>query len=331
MALRSGHAAERVGQARGDGENGKHLQIIAERGGILEGMGAVGIEETAAIGAQHLDGFLRRDRALRDGLVGDRIHHWLAVLADHRLAIRSGLLDLLRFDQLHRVIRLQILHHSLRNQSQRVDDAHRQQHPQRGARHVHPEVADGFLFPPRDAANEGDGQRDADRRRREVVIGESGHLGEIAHRGLTRVVLPVGVGGEGRGGIEGQIRSDCGELLRIPRQPLLNPLDQIQQQHGDAAEQQHGDGILRPAHLVVLVDAGQAIQQALDRPSNRIEKCAFAVENPRHEDAQRFGDREDQRQKQQGSETSHWPSFRTSPASTARTAGRPSTKRRRPA
>ena len=34
--------------------------------GILEGMGRIGVEEAAAIGAHHLDDFLRGDRALRD-------------------------------------------------------------------------------------------------------------------------------------------------------------------------------------------------------------------------------------------------------------------------
>ena len=112
---------------------------------------------------------------------------------------------------------------------------------------------------------------------------------------LTRVVLPVGVGSEGRGCIECQILSDGAELLRIPRQPLLNPLDQIQQQHGDAAEHQHGDGILRPSHLVILIDAGHAVQQTLDRPDNGIKERTLAVEHPGHEYAQRFGDREYQR------------------------------------
>ena len=60
---------------------------------------------------------------------------------------------------------------------------------------------------------------------------------------------------------------------------------------------QHGNGILRPAHLVVLVDSGHAVQQTLDGPRKRIKERALAVENPSHEYAQRFGDREYQRQK----------------------------------
>ena len=36
--------------------------------GFSIGVGAVGVEESAAVGAQHLDGFLRSYRTLRDGL-----------------------------------------------------------------------------------------------------------------------------------------------------------------------------------------------------------------------------------------------------------------------
>ena len=56
---------------------------------------------------------------------------------------------------------------------------------------------------------------------------------------------------------------------------MLRALDQIKQQHGDAAEQQHGDGVFGPAHFVLFIDAGHAIEQALDRPEQRDrEKCA---------------------------------------------------------
>ena len=63
--------AEGDGEAGGDEEDGEHLQEVRERRGVLEGMRAVGVEEAAAVGAEHLDGFLRGDRALRDGLRGD--------------------------------------------------------------------------------------------------------------------------------------------------------------------------------------------------------------------------------------------------------------------
>ena len=43
---------------------------IRQRRRVLEGVRRVGVEEAAAIGAEHLDGDLRGDRAYGDGLLG---------------------------------------------------------------------------------------------------------------------------------------------------------------------------------------------------------------------------------------------------------------------
>ena len=237
VTRRPGHSAQRISEPCRDREDRKYLQKVAKWCGILKGMGAVGAEKSAAVRAQHLDRFLRSNRPLRDGLVGHSVHHRLAVLPHHGFAVRSSFLDLLWLNQLRRVIRLQVLHGSLRNQQQGINDASGQQYPQDGAGHVDPEIADGIFLSAVDAANEGNGQRDPHRRRREVMVGQASHLREIAHGGLARIVLPIRVGGEGRGGVKGQCLSDCPELLRIQRQKLLHPLNQVKQQHGDAAEQ----------------------------------------------------------------------------------------------
>src|SRR5579864_1228069 len=113
MPLRSGHATQRVREACGDYEDGKHLQKVAEGRGIFKWVCAIGIHESAAVGAQHLDGFLRRNWPLRDGLLSDRVHQRFAISIEYWLAILSDLLHLLRFNKLHRVIRLEILDHSL--------------------------------------------------------------------------------------------------------------------------------------------------------------------------------------------------------------------------
>ena len=191
-------------------------------------MRTVRIEKSSAIGAQHLDGFLRSDWALRNGLIGDGIHHRLAILADHRLSVRAGLLYLLRLDQFRRVVRFQVLHDPLRNQRQSVNNAHWQQQPQRRPRHVHPKVANRFFFPPSNAAHERNGQRNAHGCRNKIVICEPRHLGEIAHRGFARVILPICIRGERGGGVEGQVLRNRAKLLRIQRQPLLHALDQVQ-------------------------------------------------------------------------------------------------------
>ena len=306
VRLRSRHASQRVRQPRADGEDRKHLDEVGQWRRILEWMSTVGVEETAAVGAVLLDDLLRSHWPLRDGLRCNRIHYRLAFGIDGRLAVGIHMLHLLRFDQLRRVVRLQVLHHSLRDQQQRADHAERQQHPQDAANHVYPEVADGLHLPPRDAANEGDRQRDAGRCGNKVVVSKTRHLGEVAHRALATIGLPVGVRGERSGRVPRQVLGrHAREFLRIERQMQLYPLDQIQQQHRHHAEQQHGRSVFRPAHLVVLVHAGQAIDQALDRPHHRIQKRPLAIEDPRHEDTQRLRDQEDQREVRSRFEATH--------------------------
>ena len=95
-----------------------------------------------------------------------------------------------------------------------------QQHPEGAAGEVDPEVAEGLHLAAGDAADEGDGERQADGGRPEVVRREAEHLGEVAHRGLGRVGLPVGVGGEGDGGVEGEVGRDGGEMLRVEREEV---------------------------------------------------------------------------------------------------------------
>ena len=53
---------------------------------------------------------------------------------------------------------------------------------------------------------------------------------------------------------------------------------EIEHEHRDEAEDEHGDRVLGPAHLVGFVDAGQAVDQALDGARNWIEECGFALE-----------------------------------------------------
>src|ERR1017187_1131867 len=88
------HLAERVSQARWNHEDEQHLQEIRERRWVLERMGGIRVKEAAAVGAQHLDGFLRSGGPLRDGL---------------RAAFQRG----------YFVVRTEILNTTLRDQEQR--------------------------------------------------------------------------------------------------------------------------------------------------------------------------------------------------------------------
>ena len=254
-------------------------------------MRAVGVEESAAVGAEFLDDLLRSHRTLRDGLLGDGVHYRLAVGIEAGLPSAPRCWHLLRFHELHLVVGLQVLHHALRNQQQSADDAERQQHPQGGANHINPEVSDGFHLAASDAANECDGQRDADGCRRKVVVGKSGHLGEVAHRRFAGVGLPVGVGSERSCGVEGQWSGAIApNFCGLNGKMSLNTLNQVQHQHRNNAEQQHRNRVFRPPHFVIFVDAGHPVEQALDGPKDGIQKRALAAEHTRHEDAQRLGD-----------------------------------------
>src|SRR5215510_15116522 len=134
MFLRSGHTAERVGQPRRYGEDREHLQQVRERRRVLVWVRAVGVEEAAAVRAPLLDEFLRSDRPLSDLLLGYGL--------SRRLAVGVGFLNLLWINDLGYCVRLQVLRHSASDQQQRADQAERQQDPERGARHIHPEVAE---------------------------------------------------------------------------------------------------------------------------------------------------------------------------------------------
>src|SRR5581483_597276 len=159
-------------------------------------MCAVRVEKAAAVGAELLNDFLRRDRALSDGLVGDCIHDLLA------LSLKDGLSRCIHFGDLHwldklcRVVRTKVLNYTLRNQYERTDNTDRQEYPKIAADQVNPEIPDGLHLATGNATNEGDRQHNPNGSRHEVVISQTCHLHEVAHGGFAPIVLPVGVGGE---------------------------------------------------------------------------------------------------------------------------------------
>ena len=93
------------------------LQEVRQRGRVLERMRGIGVEEAAAIGAEHLDRDLRSDRADGDGLLG----------AFQRRRIDIG---------------AERLRHALPDQEQRRDDADRHENVERAAGDIDPEITD---------------------------------------------------------------------------------------------------------------------------------------------------------------------------------------------
>src|SRR5262249_13398417 len=118
LTLVADHTTEYVGERRADREDRDHLHEIRQRRQVLERMRGIGVEEAAAIGAEHLDRDLRRHRPDCDGLLG--------AFERRRLDVRS-----------------ERLRNALPDQEQRVDDADRDEDVERAARDIDPEIADG--------------------------------------------------------------------------------------------------------------------------------------------------------------------------------------------
>ena len=220
-------------------------------------MRGIGVEEAAAIGAEHLDRDLRGDRADRDGLLG---------------AFQRGRVD----------IGAERLRHALPDQEQRVDDADRQQDVERAARDIDPEIADGPHRRAREAADQRDRQHDAGRRRQEVLVRQAEHLHEVGHRAFAAVVLPVGVGDEADRRVEGEVGRDRRLSGRIERQHALQAHQRVEDEKAADVEEQHGDRVGQPVLLALLVDAADPVETGFDRPQHRREERALAVEDARH-------------------------------------------------
>ena len=116
LLLIADHPAEYVGERSADRENRDNLYKIRQRRRVLERMRGIGVEESAAVGAEHLDRYLRSHGADRDGLLG---------------AFECRRIDVLT----------QSLRHALPDQEQRIDHADRQQDVERAAGDIDPEVA----------------------------------------------------------------------------------------------------------------------------------------------------------------------------------------------
>ncbi len=280
MPRRAHHLPERDRQAGGDQEDRQYLEKIRQGRRILKGVRAVRVEKAAAVGAEHFDRLLRSDRALRDGL---RRHSGGRAFAG---SVGGG--HGLRLQQLRSVVGAQVLHHALRHQHDRVDEADRQQHPEGRARQVDPEVAEGAHLLACDAADERDRQCEPGGCRPEIVRGEAEHLRQVAHGGFGRVGLPVGVRRERNSRAPGQNRRDGGQVLRVERQQVLQALDRIGQQQRDRGKHEQRQQVANPALLFVGLHAGHTVQQPLAGHEHRVKKRAPARKNQRHIGAHRL-------------------------------------------
>ena len=171
LALIADHPAEHVGERGAEREDRDHLDEIRQRGRVLERMRSIGVEEAAAIGAEHLDRDLGGNRAHGNGLLG----------AFQRCRIN---------------IRPKCLRHTLPHQKQGIRNADRNENVERATGHIDPEIADGSCGGTREAANERDCEHNASRCGKKILVGQAEHLHEVGQRAFAAVVLPVGVGDE---------------------------------------------------------------------------------------------------------------------------------------
>ncbi|KAG0763588.1 hypothetical protein G6F22_018396 [Rhizopus arrhizus] len=159
------------------------------------------------------------------------------------------------FHRLHVLVGAEVLDHALADERQRQHEGQGQQHIQRAADHVGPEVADGGRAVPRQPADQREQDGDAGGGRDEVLHRQRQHLRQVAHRGFAAVALPVGVGDEADGGVQGRVRRHGAHAGRVQRQHALEPLQAVDDHDAQDVEGQHGQGVALPAHLGLRVDA----------------------------------------------------------------------------
>ena len=174
---------------------------------------------------------------------------------------------------------MQVLDDALAREHERDGDGERQQQADRAARQVDPEVADRGGAAADEAADERDGDREPDRGRDEVLHGEPGHLGEVAHRQLAAVVLPVRVRDERDRRVEGERRRHALGVGRVERQRPLDALQRVQAQHRDEAERDQRERVHGPRLLAGRIDAADAVDHALDRSEDPVAAVRAAAED----------------------------------------------------
>ena len=154
---------------------------------------------------------------------------------------------------------------TLRNQYQRHHERHRQQDVERAAGQIDPEIAQIARVAAGKTANEGHQHGHAGGGGDKVLHRQAEHLGQVAHGGLAAVALPVGIGNEADGGVQGRIRRYRTHTRRVERQQALESLQQVQEDKPDQREQEHGDCVGFPIHLILRMDASQTVRQPFQR------------------------------------------------------------------
>ncbi len=162
--------------------------------------------------------------------------------------------------------------------------------------HIDPEIADGGRGGARKAAHQRESHRETGRRRQKVMNGEAEHLGQMAHRGLAAIILPVGVGDKAHRCVEREVRRHRVKAARVQWEEALQALQDIERQESGDGEREHRQRIDKPVLLVRWINSRQAIEAALDRSQCGTEKGSFARVYVGNEFAERYGAGQNQRE-----------------------------------
>ena len=131
----------------------------------------------------------------------------------------------------------------------------------------------------------------------------------MTHRRLAAVVLPVRIGDEAGGSIEGEIGRDAVEAARVQRQEVLQALQGVEREEAGDGKDDHRDRVGEPVLLARRVDARQPVEAALDRPEHRRQEVSFAGVGARDDSAEGNGARDHERKRQrdlQPADKCHW-------------------------
>ena len=169
----------------------------------------------------------------------------LAVGVGHRLVV---------LDRLHdRDVRVrgEVQGHPLPHEHGGCHHREGQQHPERRAGHVHPEVAEQGRALAGQAPDERDADGEAGGSGQEVLGREADDLAQVAHRRLAAVRLPGRRGREADRRVHREVGSERPRpVRRVERvEERLHPQHRVQQQRPAEAESDEAPGIALPVHL----------------------------------------------------------------------------------
>ena len=173
----------------------------------------------------------------------------------------------------------EVLDRALPYEHDRDHDRHRRQHPEDGAHHVLPEVAEALTAAPDDAPDQRDRDDDPDTGGEEVLHCQPGHLAEVAHRRLAAVELPVRVRHERRSGVERHAPRSRVVVHRVESREVpqcLRTQDQVQQQPPGEGEDDQAARVLLPVLPLGRVDVEHPVGEPLRNREQRVEERALA-------------------------------------------------------